>query len=850
MGAISNKNKKDDQEEYGENLSELVASPHIHEVPRASLPSMDIEAISMQVPSNLPPRDSFFGRVTELAEIQEALNNRDRIVIIEGIGGIGKTSLVLEAAHRFLIETKEARQNGVREVSSKLFQGFIWLSARDRGLTIDSVADMMGRVLNFSFVSRVPIAEKLSAIDKLLRTNHYLVIVDNFETLNSKQDHEVIRFLLNLPEQTKLLITSRYRLTVNASRIDLKSLNQNDALDLMRAWGRDNKMESVAKAESRSLIKLFEATGGLPLAIKTTLGQMKQRGQSLETVLSYLDRAKGDLFDNIFQHSWSLLENHSALILKSMPLFVESASIEAIRAVARVQNDDLANGLGQLVEMCLLDASDSLDEGQRRYRIHPLTRSFALRLLHQEIDFEKDARERAARYFLAFVDQYSAWEDTRGLDHLGVELANILAYMDWAIEYKDYKTLVAFHRGMYNFFWARGYWHYDLIYGNFALEAAKSIGDIESQAWILVESLGWIYFCQGDLGKAQVLYKEGRSLFQVIGSRRGLARTCNYFGRLYATRGEYRDAKLELEAGLNLAPDTMSISFCESAIGDVAFELGDFKEAKSHYLKVKDIREKTGDESRLASVLCDLGEVAIKLVELSAARSYFDQSFKVSHRIGRTDVEARSLRGLAKVEKVSGNLIEAESLAQVAADAFMRLGAERELRVTQLFIQGLKSNQSSSEEQERSEMITPEDLAVPIIKEALSYLLGEVKNVLKERRKRKGQQAEMPKAKPEEAIKQETSPKEYIEELKGKQFDKALLREVQEQLRLIEIESQNWHRANRQIAQQGGEAFAMPPTLAAREMAEEQISQHSLKLKQLLDEITGIPVEVKGLLES
>jgi hypothetical protein len=139
----------------------------------------------------------------------------------------------------------------------------------------------------------------------------------------------------------------------------------------------------------------------------------------------------------------------------------------------------------------------------------------------------------------------------------------------------------------------------------------------------------------------------------------------------------------------------MSVSFCESALGDVAFELGQMDQAKTHYLKVKEIRESTKDEARLASVLCDLGEVALKLSDVDSARSYYDNCIKISDRIGRLDVYARGLRGLASVEINTGNIEEARSKAKEALEAFVRLGAKREYELTQRLIASFPDKDSA-----------------------------------------------------------------------------------------------------------------------------------------------------------
>jgi hypothetical protein len=80
------------------------------------------------------------------------------------------------------------------------------------------------------------------------------------------------------------------------------------------------------------------------------VGQIKQRGQSLDTVLAALHEARGSIFDAIFARSWDLLSATARQVLVVMPLFATSASREGIEAASDVHHFALDEALGQLVE--------------------------------------------------------------------------------------------------------------------------------------------------------------------------------------------------------------------------------------------------------------------------------------------------------------------------------------------------------------------------------------------------------------------------------------------------------------------------------------------------------------------
>ena len=121
------------------------------------------------------------------ARVYEALASRYPLVSIDGIGGIGKTSLALEAAHECLDASREA----LAPDGKTTFAGFIWASAKDRDLALDDLLDAVARTLDYLGIAQRPVEEKRNAVERLLREQPYLLLVDNLETVT---DESVRRF--------------------------------------------------------------------------------------------------------------------------------------------------------------------------------------------------------------------------------------------------------------------------------------------------------------------------------------------------------------------------------------------------------------------------------------------------------------------------------------------------------------------------------------------------------------------------------------------------------------------------------------------------------------------------------
>jgi hypothetical protein len=112
------------------------------------------------IPNNLPPRSEFVGREKEKALIHEALRSRSYLVSVDGIGGIGKSTLALEVVYECLT----ARRSSIPSNKIAKFDGFIWASARDRDVNIDSLLNIIAQTLDQPGVIQMPVGDKRIAV--------------------------------------------------------------------------------------------------------------------------------------------------------------------------------------------------------------------------------------------------------------------------------------------------------------------------------------------------------------------------------------------------------------------------------------------------------------------------------------------------------------------------------------------------------------------------------------------------------------------------------------------------------------------------------------------------------------
>lgn len=621
------------------------------------------------IPHNLPSRTDFIGRAAEKARVYEALRSRPYLVSIDGIGGIGKTVLALEVAHECLRASRgEGPTDGI-----PTFSGFIWTTAKDRELTLNALLDAVARTLEYPGIAQQPIEDKRVAVRKLLQEKPYLLIVDNFETIT---DEGVRDFLHDLPEPSKALITTREQKLRHVWAISLKGLTEPEALAVIRNEGRRLGLASLERAEDEVLSHLYEATGGAPLALKWAVGQIKQKGQSLDTVLAALHEARGSIFDAIFARSWGLLSASARQVLVVMPIFATSASRAGVEAASDVRHYDLDEALGQLVEMSLVDATDELDLDRRRYSIHPLTRAFAETKMKGEPEALQATHQRLAKFFQAFSKKYGGFWSEEGYTQLEHELPNLLAVIRWCWDNQFANLAMSTFFDINDFMGVRGYWNDAMALGQQAIAIATRLGDELYAAMFRVWPVGWVYRHRGDLHSAEEQVVQALAVFERLENKPFIAHAKRQLGRILEKQGELEHAEQLFEEALAFyrsSGDRQFVYFVTANIADVALEQGDLDTAWRLSNDVLASARQLNDLERVARSLNILGGVASQRGNLQQAREFWEEALSNVKRVNRLDEIADALLRLAQIEAASGGKQAARQMLMEALAIYRRL---------------------------------------------------------------------------------------------------------------------------------------------------------------------------------
>lgn len=293
------------------NTVELILNKFLNEPnfsSRSNATEIPIPTKLLSIPSLVPPKrlrhnlpaascTSFIGRQEEITRLLELLSPRHaaHLISVDGIGGVGKTTLVLEAAYRCLY----ASYNNEAFLGVPTFDVIIFTSAKQHYLmpfgllpclaprqTLDDIFRQISRMLDELDITGASFEEQLDLIKDALSCQRTLLIVDNLETMENQQ--AVLGFLHELPPTVKAVITTREQIVFVPVR--LTSMPEEDGLCLIQHEAQE-KGVSLRHKDSQALYKV---TGGIPVAISYVIGQLAN-GYPIKEVLQGVSQSTGDV---------------------------------------------------------------------------------------------------------------------------------------------------------------------------------------------------------------------------------------------------------------------------------------------------------------------------------------------------------------------------------------------------------------------------------------------------------------------------------------------------------------------------------------------------------------------------
>ncbi|MFW9260918.1 tetratricopeptide repeat protein [Nostoc sp. CALU 546] len=654
---------------------------------------------SENLPDNLPRyNDVFVGRKQEIARCLEALSPEERGwgVTIDGIGGMGKTALALEVAH---LAREQALFDAYLFVSAKT----TWLSAegvREETLALSSLdsfcrefAKGLGQT---DIVKMTDATERRRALLDALRGRRTLLIWDNLETLNAEERDMIAEFLRKLPTPNKAIITSRRRTGESAVTIRLDRLLEAEALELMTEKGRSHPRlaQELNATKPEILTALYEASGGNPLALDWTLGQVAHKGYSISVALERLRNAakSEDLYGFLFADTAKTLFENDRTVLSALVVFLTPAKTAALADATDLAITEIQVSLERLVTLSLVNDLDG-----ERFGLHPLTRTYIRAVMGgtdtvvtaplSGIRFDSAAQGKVLRYWVDFAQKYGGegkdayqthdkleaeWQNLEGVATTLREMAGIPGTLK---DRQAAQMLIDLEKALSQFLWFRGYWDEGVRLGEWRYQAGKALGQWSDAGWGAY-SVAWIHYNQGEIDRTASWADQMAEAIEQGGSRRDKVFAIRLQGLIAEQHEDWVEAEQLYQEALaiyrELGDEEMK-AITLSDLGGVAQEQGQYDRAESYYKQALTIEEKRGDKEGQAIYYGNLGLLALDRDRPSEARPWYERGLVLAQKVGRQNLVASAQSGLAQVLEQEGRYAEALPLAQSALEIRERL---------------------------------------------------------------------------------------------------------------------------------------------------------------------------------
>lgn len=614
-----------------------------------------------QIPNNLPQQlTSFLGRERERREVRVALD-ASRLVVLLGMGGLGKTRLSLQVAADIMVR----------------FPDGVWFldlaPLRDPALVASEAARMLG-------VREAPDQTLVQTICAALQPRRTLLIFDNCEHL-IKASAELANAILRATLHVRILATSREPLHLTGEQsypvlplplpgrsASLEALSRSTAVRLFVERAQAHKLSfALAEREAPAVAELVERLEGIPLALE--LAAARVRAMSVADINARLkDRYKiltggGQIvlqrqqtLRALVDWSHDLLSDSERTLLRRLAVFVGGFNLEAAEQICGaepLQSGEVFDLVSSLVEKSLVLA-DERDHGMR-FRLLETIRDYAREKLVQS----DDAAATSARHCLHFFgfsktvrNGIEGSELALWISRMESDLDNVRAGISFALAGGvDPIIAVKYVVAMQAFLIMRGYASEGRITVRAALEIqavlaseqavghalyvgaalAESQSDYaEAQAMLerclqlrrglgdptdiaaTLSTLSLTRLLRGDSDLARAGEEEALGIFRSQGNRVGEVIVLLHLGQIGVWSGEYDQARTHLDASLALARQIEhreSEAECELVIGQLEFDAGSPERARERLVRSLSISRGASDKRGEANALRWLAKV-------------------------------------------------------------------------------------------------------------------------------------------------------------------------------------------------------------------------------------------------
>ncbi|MFI9174557.1 tetratricopeptide repeat protein [Streptomyces lincolnensis] len=619
---------------------------------------------------------------------------------VTGMGGIGKTALAIEAAHRAC--AKGWFPGGTLFVDLRGYDDNP-VTADQAVLALLDAVGVRGQELPKT-TARQYDAYQGHLSEHRART---LLILDNAS--------DPAQFLPLLPgtDNHRVLITSRDRPDSLPLRvIGLETLPEDEAAALITTALGNDPHDDRPSREPESLRELTALCGHLPLALQIAAAMLRRRRhRDIASLVTEIKAAEDPtaVLDNggrgtdqygrslalrpVLDTSYRRLAPDQARLLRLLSLAPgATTSTEAAAALGDLDEGAATGLLEDLAAAGLVTATRTGWGG--RWRLHDLVRAFGVGLVAGDVGLWEEgelARERLLGFYVRWADAADdrlQWlpgrpEPERFGDRAGAlawldgERAGLVGAVQWASEERHARQAVRLARCLGVYLRWRRYFDDGIAVARAAREAAHRTGDREGEAiaWI---DLGLALQDAGRAGEAIDTHTRARDLYRATGDREGEAGAWNNLGNALGDAGRIEEAIEALTRALDLhqaTGDGRLEGMAWNNLGVTLGEAGRVEEAIEALTRALDLHQATGNRHREGRAWNNLGVTLRQAGRVEEAIEAYGKDLEICREFEDWYGTGQTLSNLALAHKDLDRPAEARAYYLQAADAYTHANA-------------------------------------------------------------------------------------------------------------------------------------------------------------------------------
>jgi tetratricopeptide (TPR) repeat protein len=586
------------------------------------------------------PNPLFVGREDELCDLNRMLTPGSGALVgvhaaVIGMGGVGKTQLAIEYAHRY----------------GHLYQGGVfWMNFAGEEDPINEVARCGGpEGMDIPGWAEMKAPEQASRVQKAWEESERasLLIFDNAE------DPAAVDKWRPKHGHCSVLITCRrgdWPPEMGVHPLGIETLPREKSLELLA----EVRPSISTNAKDRDAAdKICERVGDLPLALTVAAAYLRKyksesvseylkalsaqpaiKDPSLKKVhssfaVSYDKLDSNDPSDALAQQLFHLASWFAPISI-NRDLLIASAGVNSANRDARNHADD---ALARLIELGLIK-----EEADARLILHRLLRDFA-RLKPPEAMDQKEAINAVGEALDTFANRENNSGLPRGLAreraHLR-EVANHAEPLDPALAARLYDSLGFNGSEIALFHEARADHEQALKLGESAL------GPEHPQVAIYANNLGMTLKELGDLAGARINFERALKISEAVHGvdHPQVAIYVNNLGAVLKHLGDLAGARANYERALKIGEavygrEHPKVALRVSNLGDVLCHMGDLEGARANFERALKIDEAVygPGHPETATDFSNLGSLLQNLGDLAGARANYERALKIRKRV-------------------------------------------------------------------------------------------------------------------------------------------------------------------------------------------------------------------------